>query len=162
MGHCHLISGRLEGRKKDKRTCDEDEAAIEGEEGSDAVEEVLEVDLVLEEGWGAVGAAELHEPAGKIHAHLLVPEPTNKHYYNYYNYIIIIRREGAWIGLGGGGGMNGSRVWGRRYSLCGGSTHWRCWSGSFFLQESRMSQRFLTPIAAGRRSRSRRRRRQEA
>ena len=85
MGHCHLISVRLEGRKKTRRTCDEDEAAIEGEEGSDAVEEVLEVDLILEEGRGAVGAAELHEPAGKIHAHLLVPEPTNKHYYNYYN-----------------------------------------------------------------------------
>jgi len=83
MGHCHLISGRLEGRKKTRRTCDEDEAAIEGEEGSDAVEEVLEVDLILEEGRGAVGAAELHEPAGKIHAHLLVPEPTNKHYYHY-------------------------------------------------------------------------------
>jgi len=38
------------------------------------VEEVLEVDLIPEEGRGAVGAAELHEPAGKIHAHLLVPD----------------------------------------------------------------------------------------
>lgn len=38
------------------------------------MEEVLEVDLVPEEGRGAVGAAELHEPAGKIHAHLLVLE----------------------------------------------------------------------------------------
>jgi hypothetical protein len=42
-------------------TCDKDEAAVEGEEGADAVEEVLEVNLVLEEGRGAVGAAELHE-----------------------------------------------------------------------------------------------------
>lgn len=56
-------------------TCDEDEAAVEGEEGADAVEEVLEVDLVPDEGRGAVGAAELHEPAGEIYAHLLVPEP---------------------------------------------------------------------------------------
>jgi hypothetical protein len=54
-------------------TCDKDEAAVEGEEGADAVEEVLEVNLVLEEGRGAVGAAELHEPAGQVHAHLLVP-----------------------------------------------------------------------------------------
>lgn len=38
------------------------------------MEEVLEVHLVPEEGRGAVGAAELHEPAGKIHAHLLVLE----------------------------------------------------------------------------------------
>jgi hypothetical protein len=54
-------------------TCDKDETAVEGEEGADAVEEVLEVNLVLEEGRGAVGAAELHEPAGQVHAHLLVP-----------------------------------------------------------------------------------------
>lgn len=56
-------------------TCDEDEAAVEGEEGADAVEEVLEVDLVLDEGRRAVGGTELHEPAGEIYTHLLVPEP---------------------------------------------------------------------------------------
>jgi len=43
------------------------------------VEEVLEVDLVPEEGRGAVGAAELHEPAGKIHANLLVPDSSTIH-----------------------------------------------------------------------------------
>ena len=58
-------------------TCDKDEAAVEGEEGADAVEEVLEVDLVPDEGRRAVGGTELHEPAGEIYAHLLVPETAN-------------------------------------------------------------------------------------
>jgi hypothetical protein len=56
-------------------TCDEDEAAIEGEEGADAVEKVLEVDLVLDKSRRAIGGTELHEPAGEIYAYLLVPEP---------------------------------------------------------------------------------------
>lgn len=38
------------------------------------MEEVLEVDLVLDESRGAVGAAKLHEPAGEVDAHLLVLE----------------------------------------------------------------------------------------
>lgn len=38
------------------------------------MEEVLEVDLVLDEGRRAVGATELHEPAGEIYTHLLVLE----------------------------------------------------------------------------------------
>lgn len=95
------------------------------------MEEVLEVDLVLEECRRAIGATELHEPAGKIHAHLLVPDSTKK------RSIVINTTRRDWIGFD----------LGRGYSLCG-STHSRCWSGSFFLQESRMSQRFLTPIAA--------------
>jgi hypothetical protein len=39
------------------------------------VEEVLEVDLVPDESRRAIGGTELHEPAGEIYAHLLVPEP---------------------------------------------------------------------------------------
>ena len=44
-------------------TCDKDEAAVEGEEGADAVEEVLEVNLVPDEGRRAVGGTDLHDPA---------------------------------------------------------------------------------------------------
>jgi hypothetical protein len=148
--HSILFATFPDTRARDipRLTCDEDEAAIEGEEGADAVEEVLEVDLVPDESRRAIGGTELHEPAGEIYAHLLVPEPPTM--------------ESTESAGEGGGGRNTD---GREQASEGFGTHWRWLSGSFCLQESRMSHRFLTPMAAtaaghcrsGRRRRRRRR-----
>lgn len=72
-------------QRKEKQaynTSDEDKAAIQSEEGSEAVEETLQIELVFQGTVGSVHTLKLNHPTRQIHTHPLVPTHTKFQFQN--------------------------------------------------------------------------------
>ena len=126
-------------RKARYQTWNKNNSTIEGNESSKTMKESPKMNFLLQTSMRFTDILKLNHPTRQIHTHPFVPatqNPTQSHFNSSKRVLDSTRKN---------------KFWSRNMKVkivSWVSVNWRWWRGTVFLQDSRMSHRFLTPIVA--------------